>query len=352
MKKIDGLELSLSFKDDNRGRLLPEECAYFNIKLLNTGSAAIEVFDLDANTDTPAYRVYDHAGTEITTVTHQTIIDRFSDGGMGESMPNPVVLINLVPGKSSETSLDLWNYMQPLAKGIYGLSVANRVSPGTAKWLESKQLRFEVIAAQVKDVVFGYEDIHRDSSLLLWVAVPEDGGQPQLLARLSTMGTHQVAQWSGSLLGPVDAGARVAVSGKFSEGNSNAISWFAVVDRGHVQLIQHFRTNPQWRSPNISLPISDARPVPLFPDRVDAAVFLATGSTSHGAVLAGVMVHPQVDPPQPWSVPLAAVPNDSACAFSKTGPIALLFATAGKMGKTIYPAWMSNPMARSRCQNA
>jgi hypothetical protein len=89
-------------------------------------------------------------------------------------------------------------------------------------------------------------------------------------------------------------------------------------------LIQHFRTNPHWRSGKVALPISDPHPVPGFPDR-EYAVFLATGTAAHGAALAGAQISPEGPNAPAWTVPLDTVPTYSACAFGTTGPIALLF---------------------------
>ena len=331
MTATENLELTLSFKEQNGARLVPEECAYFDVKVRNGGTGEAQIFDLDNNLDTPVYSLYDRSGTKIASVTHQTMTDRMSGGGMGEPMPLPPSIKKLAAGQIAGTFLDLWNYMAPPRKGIYELGAVDRVQSGGAAWVESNRLRFEIVDAQVRDVAFGYEDIQRSSSLLLWIAVPEGGGQPILLGRLSTLDMHRVSQWSGNPLGPVDANARLAVGGKPLEGTPNAIGWFAIVEGGHAELIQHFRTNPRWRSGKISLPVSDPQPVPDFPDR-EYAVFLATGAAAHGAALVGVQVHAQSAPQPAWTVPLESAPRHSACVFGKTGPIALLF-VSGQTGQ-------------------
>jgi hypothetical protein len=324
MTTRESLEMTLSFKEKNGARLVPEECAYFNVAMRNDGTREAQFFDLDNNSETPVYSLYDGSGKKIASVSHQTMMNRMSGGGMGEPMPEPPSIRTLAAGKTVETFLDLWNYMAPPPKGVYELGAADRLPSGQPELVESNRLRFEIVDAQVRDVAFGYEDIQRTSSLLLWVAVPEGNGQALLLARLSTLDMHRVAQWSGNPLGSIDVNARLAIAGKPLEGTSSAIGWFAAVEGQHVELIQHFRTNPNWRSGKIALPISDPQPVPGFPDR-EYAVFLATGTATHGAALAGARVHPEGPKAPPWTVPLDAVPVYSACAFGKAGPIALLF---------------------------
>lgn len=324
MTTTESLEMTLSLRDKNGARLVPEECAYFNIAMRNGGAREAQFFDLENNSETPVFSLYDRSGKKIVSVTHQTMMNRMSGGGMGEPMPEPPSIRTLGAGKTVETFLDLWNYMAPPPKGVYELGATDRLPSGQPDSVESNRLRFEIVDAQVRDVAFGYEDIQRTSSLLLWVAVPEGNGQPLLLARLSTLDMHRVAQWSGNPLGPIDPNARLAIAGKPIEGTPNAIGWLAAVEGQHVQLIQHFRTNPNWRSGKIALPVSDPHPVPGFPDR-EYAVFLATGTSPHGAALAGAQVHPEGSDAPPWTVPLDAAPTYSACAFGKSGPIALLF---------------------------
>lgn len=332
MTGTEALQLSLAFQgaDGSAGqnvkRLVPEECAYFDVALHNSGASAMKAYDLDNNMDSPVYTLYNSAGGQIQSVTHETMTERMTGGGMGEPMDVPPSLVTVPPGGSKASFLDLWNYMTPPGKGLYGLGARDRTADGA--WIESNRLRFEIVDAQVKDVAFGYEDVMRGSSLLLWVAIPEGGGAPLLLARLSTLDIHRVAQWSGNPLGTVDAAARLAIAGKPIEGTPNDVGWFAVVEHGQAELIHHFRTSPQWRSPKIALPAADFRPVPGFPDR-EHAVFLATGSGPHGAALAGVKTLEDEKMGNAWSVPLEAAPRFAVCAFRKTGPIALLLVSYG-----------------------
>lgn len=76
----------------------------------------------------------------------------------------------------------------------------------------------------------------------------------------------------------------------------------------------------------MDLPVSDALPVPRFPDR-QHAVFLATGNGKDGTKLTGVVVREGERAPRPWGVPLSSRVTRSACLFGATGAISLLFAS-------------------------
>jgi hypothetical protein len=331
---MNGLQLNLTLRKQNGDQLLPEQCAYFDVELENHSSNPIETFHLDANTDTPVISLYS-GGQRVAAVTHQTMINRFTAGGIGEPMPQPPALVQVAPGQELKTFFDLWTYTAPPLKGTYEVELSSRYHPSSQDWIQSNRVRFEIIDAHIKNVASGYEDIRRGSSIVLWVAVPEGGGQPLLLARLSTIDNHRNAQRSGNPIATVSPDTRVAIAAKPLEGTPNAIGWFAYLDNGQLHLVQHFRTNPQWRSGAIALPIKDAVPVNGFADR-EYAVFLATGSgSSTGGALTGVTVRPETEASAPWTTPLRYKPDFAACAFAKSGPISLLAARSSKDGSSL-----------------
>jgi hypothetical protein len=325
------LRLIVSPRDQTGGRLLPEQSAFFNITLRNEGSEAVRAFALDGNDTSPVFRVYDHNGNVLVEATHSTLIDRFG-ADMGEPIPQEPILVGLGPGEAATTFVDLWSYTDPLPKGRYEFGAAHRVGAGSGDWIESNRLAFDVVDAVVSEAVLGYENVRRDSSLTVWVAQPEGKDQPQLLARLSAIGNQATAQRSGRALGPVAPGSRVAIGGKPPEGTPTDEGWFAVAGPGSVEVIQHFRTNPQWRSGPFEVPFANPHPVPGFPDRRHA-VALFWGERQDGVTyLAGFVVSAREGVKTQWTLPLASPPSLIACLFSETGPIALLLATGGNQG--------------------
>jgi hypothetical protein len=320
------LQLIVSQRDQTGGRLLPEQSAFFNIALRNEGSQAVEAYALDGNDATPVFRVYDQSGNVLVRATHRMLLERFAPG-LGEPVPQKPVMIHLGPGGERSTFVDLWSYTSPLGKGRYEFGVSERIGPGTDDWLESNRMVFEVVDAVATDAALGYDNIRRNSSLMLWVGQPEGKGEPQLLARLSTLGRQGTAQRSGQSLGPLAAGSLVAIGGKPPEGTPTDEGWFTVASHGSVEVIQHFETNPQWHSGALNLPLANVRPVPGFPDR-GYAVALFWGQKPGGATeLAGFIVSALEGVKAKWTLPLASAPSLAASLFSKTGPIALLLAS-------------------------
>jgi len=329
------LQLAASLRDDSGGRLLPEQSAFFNLRLLNQGSGVAEAYGLDQNKDTPVFGVFDGHGQGLRQVTHRNMIHRFVSV-KGEPSPETPVLIQIAAGKSSGTFVDLWSYMDPLPKGSYQFGAFHLIQPGSETRLESNRVPFEVVDAAVSDAALGYVNNRRDHSVVLWVAVPEGSGTPQLLGRLSTLGRHSRAQVSGRALGPVDPGSLVAIGGKPKEGTPTDEGWFAVTHDDSVQMLQHFETNPQWRSERVPLGIGHARPVPGFPDR-GHALFLATGTKPDGgAALAGVSVEAEAGVKTKWLTPLLAEPALSACLFGPSSSVKVAFGVFRASGTRIW----------------
>ena len=329
------LQLVASLRDDSGGRLLPEQSALFNLRLLNQGSGMAETYGLDQNKDTPVFGVFDGHGQGLRQVTHRNMIGRFV-GVKGEPSPEKPVLIQIAPGKSSGTFVDLWSYMDPLPKGSYQFGASHLIQPGSEARLESNRVPFDVVDARVSDAALGYANNRRDSSVVLWVASPEGSGAPQLLGRLSTLNRHSRARVSGRALGPVDPGSLVAIGAKPKEGTPTDEGWFAVTHNDSVAMLQHFETNPQWRSERVPLGIVHARPVPGFPDR-GHALFLASGTKPDGgAALAGVSVEAEEGVKTKWVVPLLAEPALSACVFGPSGSVKVAFGVHRADGTRIW----------------
>lgn len=318
--KLQNLRLVVSPRGGSHADLLPEQSAFFDLSLRNEGTSEVSTYGLDQNSDTPILRVYDQAGNVIREATHDSLLHRFA-GDFGEPVPSEPGLVTIAPGKSADTYVDLWSYMDPLPKGSYQLGVAHLITPGSREELESARLPFRVVDASVAAAAIAYENNVRDSSVVLWSAKGEGSSTTQLLARLSTEGAHRKAQRSGLSLGPVDARSELSIGGKPNELLPSNEGWFAVSNNDSVQLIRHFRTSPQWRSEPVGLGISGAVPIPRFPDR-GHALYLATGIGANGrAMLVGVRADADTRQPTKWSTPILAQPSHAACLFSLQGPV-------------------------------
>ena len=316
--------------------LLPEQSAFFDFAVENSGTEPALVAALSGNSDTPSYRVADAAGTLIVNVSPTDLYRRFG-ADMGEPEPEPLETTTIPPGESDSNWVDLWGLTDPLPDGTYTLSIIHLIDESGAH-LESEPLAFQVVDARVTNVAMSYEDEKRRSSVLAWLAAPQSGGSPQILVRLSTSGNHGAAQRSGWPCGETSPDTRLALSAKPPEGTPTFQGWMAAVSAhesgvDRATLFSLNRASPIWRSEPIPLPVSDALPVPRFPDR-DHAVFLAVGRLAGaGMALVGAVVQPYSDdPPTVWSVPLKGEPTHVVCGFTAEGPIALLMAseTAGR----------------------
>jgi hypothetical protein len=318
------LRLVASLHGDWDGRLLPEQSALFDLRLLNEGSGAAEAYGLDQNKDTPVFAVFDGHGQALHQVTHRDMVERFVSV-KGEPGPEKPVLTQIPPGKSKGTFVDLWTYMDPLPKGSYQFGASHLIQPGSDAQLESNRVPFEIADASVSDAALGYTNNRRNSSVLLWVAAPAGSGSARLLGRLSALDSHSRAMVSGCALGPADPRSLVAIGGKPKEGTPTGEGWFAITHDDSVELVQHFEAHPQWRSGPVALGIGHARPVPGFPDRRHA-LFLATGTKpGGGAALAGVSAVAKEGVKTKWVTPLLAEPALSACLFGLSGAVKVAF---------------------------
>lgn len=200
-------------------------------------------------------------------------------------------MVTLAPGAELDSGFNVWSHASPLPKGRYELAVSHRMGPGSAQAIESNRVAFEVEAASVSEVALGFQKSSRKESVTAWIAAPAGGGSPRVLLRLSTLYRYSTTQASGSLVGEVPTGTRLALSAGSATQSTSIFSWLAVAGPRSVELIQQMEGRPYWRSGPVSLPAQDIRPVPGFPDRDDHAVFLATGKDGNGRpVLTGFVV--------------------------------------------------------------
>jgi hypothetical protein len=319
------LTLSASSRDGEDAALLPEQRVIFDVVLRNDGGEPAEGLDLTSNQDTPVARAFDGNGRQLFSATHGAMTDRIA-GDLGDEEPEPPVTITLAPGQTHETFFDLWTYTDPLPRGVYTFGIRHRAAADANAWLESNRVRFEIVDAAVGEVVVGFEDARHESSIVTWSAAPATGGAPRWLARLSATDDHRCAQWSGTPLGEITPSTRLAIGAKPPEGTRTDHGWLAATADDAVELVYHFRTDPQWRSERLALGLRDARPVHGFPDR-GHAVFMATGRTPEGgAALTGVPVAAKRAPTAPWVVALTEAPTRAAVSFDAASPFALLLA--------------------------
>jgi hypothetical protein len=308
-------------------RLLPEQSAFFDLALRNEGQRAVTAPGLEGNLWTPVFRAYDASGKMVIQGTNHDADER-AVGEMGEPEESAPERVTLASGEEQRTWADLWYFGAPLPPGRYAFEALHHASPPPAPGtpLVSNRVPFEVVEARVGAWALGYESAFRKASTLAWIAAPREGGAAELLVRLSGFSDHTTSQDGATSHGVVPEDARVAVSQVAPDASGNWLGWVAVAHGAQVELMQQNMTFPEWRSGPIALPIADALPVPRFPDR-GHAVFLATGARDGHPALAGVIVRESAAAHTPWSVPLAARPDRSACAFSARGAVSLLLVT-------------------------
>jgi hypothetical protein len=302
------------------GPLLPEQAVTFDLALANRSPAPLEITLLDGNPGTLVLRAYSDAGALLV----EAALDDGHGGHGHEPNDRPVKTRILAAGAEVNTYLSLWDVTAPLPPGRYAFEVEQRGA--TTPIVVSNRVPFEITSARVDAAALDYESPTRMASLLAWTATRADGASPELLARFSETGNHERTFHGAALQGRVPAGARVAVS-RIAPGGSGAwLGWIAVAAPGQIELFRHNNAAPAWRSGPIALAVSDALPVPRFPDR-GHAVMLATGSRGGSPILAGAVVKESAAAPVPWVVPLAALPSRAAAVFGPSGPITLFFAS-------------------------
>ena len=337
------LKLTVSPRGETGVKLVPEEDARFDLKLRNGGSIPVDVPNLDGNDFTPELRVFDAAGKLVLQATPRDLFDRYSilppaAKSLRDRAPRKTSMVTLAPGEELDSEFNVWSHASPLSKGRYELAVSHRMGPGSAQAIEGNRVAFEVEAASVSEVALGYQKSSRRESVTAWIAAPAGGGPPRVLLRLSTLYRYSATQTSGSRVGEVPAGTRLALSAGSPPKSTSVFSWLAVAGPRVVYLIQQTEGHAYWRSGPVPLPAQDIHPVPGFPDRDDHAVFLATGKDGSGRpVLTGFVVRAVEERPplKPWSVPLKTQPTVSACIFGGTKEIAVLLVTGGPAAAAI-----------------
>jgi len=302
-------------------RLVPEQSAIFDITLRNDTSAPKQLTSLNDNDWTPVVRAYDATGHLLAEGKPRDLVERLV-GDVGEPVVTPPVTVTLGPGEDQKVPVELWHFVNPLHPGRYAFEAVHTADPASSSPLSSGRIPFEVVSAGVDSCALGYESSQRLSTVLSWIAVPADTSAPELFVRASGS-SHTAPQSAGRSFGPVPAGARIAVGALAPDAMTTWLGWVAVTTGAQVELLQHSLGALSWRSGRVSLPITDAVPVPRFPDR-DHAVFLSTGLGGGHPALAGMVVHADATRSAPWLVPIAALPRLSACAFASKGAIAVL----------------------------
>jgi hypothetical protein len=314
-------------------RLLPEQAASFEITLENRTDAAESVLAVDGNYHTPVVRALDATGAVLFHKTSEDLAERLVPH-MGSPGPRTLRTITLAPGAAESLWINLWMYHDPLPLGAYAFQASHQARPG--ELFESPRIPFEIVAARVESAALGYDSSLRMASILAWIAAPSDGGgAPRLLLRLSAFGNHASIQQGANEVGEAPEGGRVAVSHIPRDGLANWQGWVAVVGPQRAELVRHHMARPGRRRVAVALPISDAVPVPRFPDR-GHAVFLATGRGPAGPALVG-FVAPTSGPPHPvWSVPLPESPALTACVAGTSGPITVFFSADDGQWSRVY----------------
>ncbi len=308
------------------GALYPEQSAIFDLLLTNTAAEAANLPDFDSNRWTPVYRIFNSAGERLLELTISDLYARFG-AEMGEPDPEPPHLTP-VPAKGTvESWLDLWSFTLPLPKGDYSLVLHHVLNPETNEAVDSAPVPFSVVDANVREAVLSYEDQKLETSVLAWLAAPIEGGDPEILVRLSALNNHRSAQRSGNAFGKTPTGSKLALSAKPREGTPTDQGWLGVIAGRNLTLFYMNRAAEVWKSEPVTLPFAHPLPVPGFPDR-NHGVFLASGVLADGSSALSGVVSPNEGPAaEPWVLPLKSNPTRTACAVTATGTIPLLLAT-------------------------
>jgi hypothetical protein len=322
MAGVEGLDLVVSLSGP--GKLFPEQSADFDLLLRNGSGVAREVASLELNGDRPTVRLLDESGGLLAAVTRTTATSRVA-GDMGDPIDAPPETRTIAPGKEQRSGISLWTFLGSPAPGRYALEVCHPLDVEGAIVVTSNRVPFEIVGASVERAAAGYEGAARSASVLAWIASPLEGGRPpELLVRLSGFSEHAVAQQGGISHGAIDPRAFLSVGHHAPDTSSGWLGWVAVTMPGAVDLIRHNMSHPLARTGPLTLPVSEASPVPRFPDRRHA-VYLATGLGGDGRpALAGVVAAEDASSHSTWTAPLATPASRAACAFTGKGPISLL----------------------------
>ena len=312
--------------------LAAEEGADFDLILQNQGTTAQTVQSLE-NDYTPVYEIYDSSGHELGKFNaHERTLRTVGDIGTAESgEPDEVTL---EPGNSVHTWARLWAFRDPLPPGRYAFQAQHETVRGASP-IQSNRATFTILPARVKSVAVAPDSPSRANSVLAWLAQVDQSPGLRLLIRQSGFSSHKSVQVGGIASGDFPEGSRVALSAMPMDAQFSPLNWVAVLSGPKLQMIQHGMAVSRWRAPVMTLPASDAVPMPRFPNR-QHAVFLATGTVQGGPALIGVVVTNGGSSPAPWTVRLRGLPTHAACAFSMAGPITVLYATDDRQTSRLY----------------
>ena len=318
-----GLQFTASLKEPVLP-LVSEQALDFDLELRNDGSTEVTVSSVE-NDYTPALRILDADGRVLGEYVGADRRDRVLGHVGTTAPPGPPETIALPPGKAEDTWVATWAYRDPLPPGRYAFEAVHKLHPGGPQ-LTSKRVSFEIVPAHVETLAMGHYGPARANTLMAWLATIAGSHSSRLLVRESGFTGHQVAQIGATPHGEFPSNSRLSMAAMSPDANFPTLSWVAVVSGSTVQLIQLNMSTLQWRSKPIPLPISDAMPIPRFPNR-GPAVFLAAGKSPSGPALTGVVVSSEKESPKVWTIPLQIQPGFTACAFSMEGPIAVLLAS-------------------------
>jgi hypothetical protein len=360
-----------------RSRLLPGEAARFDLIFRNLSTHEEQFNSLTGNDASPVFQLYD---------AEERLLGRYTPASarsiVGDHMkydPVPPLLVYLRRGAQDGSTVNLWEYANPLPPGTYRLDVSHEPLQGAAP-IHANPVKFEIVPAMVTQAAVNYGSSARSSLLLSWIAQASDRKTPpELLLRLSVNENPGAVLVGATPAATVQPGAELASSALPPFSRQGDQGWLAIASGGTVELLHHALAHLDWRSGPIPFQLKAPKLIAGFPDR-ERALFLATGRTaSGGAVLAGLPLSPDparntlpldttpmlqpgpseplgvdpdavidVGPPppnyvppkpapppppvrkpdlpayHPWTIPLKAEPIRAAVAFDTAGPVSVL----------------------------
>ena len=318
-----GLQLTASLKEPVLP-LVSEQALDIDLELRNNGSTEVTVPSVE-NDYTPSLRILGADGRVLGEYVGADRRDRVLGHTGTTAPPGPPDTIPLSPGKAEDTWVATWAYRDPLPPGKYAFEAVHKLG-SSGPLLTSNRLSFDIVPAHVETLAMGHYGPDRANTLMAWLATIAGAHESRLLVRQSGFTGNTVAQIGATPHGEFPSNSRLAMAAMSPDANFPTLSWMAVVSGSTVQLIQLNMSTLQWRSKPIPLPISDAVPIPRFPNR-GPAVFLAAGKSQSGPALTGVVASSDTESHKVWTIPLQFQPAFTACAFSMQGPITVLLAS-------------------------
>ena len=303
--------------------LVPEEAPQFELHLRNEGPADQTLASIRGSMFSPTVRLFDAAGKGLGSFTPATRGER-NIGDLSRFRPPPPRPVTLAPGQEETLVVNLWADRDPVPPGRYEFDALHSAGE---ELLTTNRVPFEVVSARVEAMALTYDSAQRTNSVLAWLATPQGARASRLLIRISGFVSHATAQVGATAHGDFPSNSRLAASASPPDAAfSPALGWVGVLSGDKLELIEHSMSEPRWRAPVVTLPLSDATPVPRFPNRVHA-VFLATGGGGRGPALMGVVAQENDGAPKTWVTPLSAVALHSSCAFTMGGAITVLYSS-------------------------